>query len=80
MAFLFGSIISDAVDKHLSLLTQLGTAEALAGGGGAAGRAAGRAALLLPHHQREQWGTPGCATWCGKLQNKPNSWETLAVK
>lgn len=80
MVFLFGSIISDAVDKHLSLLTQLGTAEALPGGGGAAGRAAGRAALLLPHHQREQWGTPRLCHMVWKAPEQTKLLGTLAVK
>lgn len=72
MVFLFGSITNDTVDKHLSLLTQMGPAGALARGG--------RAALLLPQHQGEE-STPGCATPRGKLQNNlPNCWEALTVK
>lgn len=33
MVFLFGSIINDTVDKHLSLLTPLAPAEVLPRGG-----------------------------------------------
>lgn len=38
-------------------------------------------ALPLPQHRGEEWSTPGCATWHGKLQDdRPDSWEALKVK